>query len=162
MYPIWVGLLLGFLQTGFFFQLTFTLSSGFNTYLMVTLCWLAGSILGAAVLWKTAIPLRSLLFIGMGAYGLCALILVLAPFNSRLWILYALLVFLNGVYPGVFFSRMSRIYPLSSLFFRENNGFLLGLLGATLAFMILGRAALWGAPLLLSMVVLILPEPNAA
>ena len=45
-YPSIVGLMLGLFQTGLFFQLAFTLSSSFRTYLMVTVCWLIGSAIG--------------------------------------------------------------------------------------------------------------------
>ena len=46
LYPVGVGLLLGLLQTGLLLQLSFTLSSGFGTYLLLTVCWLTGGALG--------------------------------------------------------------------------------------------------------------------
>ncbi len=84
-YPSLVGLMLGLLQTGLFFQLTSTLSSGFGTYLMITLCWLVGSALG--VLGGEKLPLRMvpLLMLAFAAYGLCGLLLAHFPFETGLW-----------------------------------------------------------------------------
>ncbi len=149
LYPVIVGLLLGVLQTGLYFQLSFTLSSGFGTYLMVTLGWLSGSLLG--VLWLTKQPLstRAILLIALAAYGLCSLLLVAFPFNLSLFPVYALLIVIIGLYPGVFFARASRHSLTGVLFFRENNGFIAGLLLGTLLFMIFGRLTLWLPPLLL-------------
>src|ERR1700712_2859655 len=96
-YPALVGLLLGTLQTGLYFQLSFTLSSGFGTYLMVTLCWLVGSMIG--VLWLARLRLSTLavLLLAGCAYALCCLLLLLLPFNTALVPLYAVLILLVGV-----------------------------------------------------------------
>src|SRR5215475_9724531 len=102
-FPSLVGLLLGLLQTGLFFQLTFTLSSTFGTFLLVTLCWLLGSAVGVYLLAKWALPTWGFLGLALLAYGACALLLAAAPFNTTLWPLYAALVMLSGFYPGVFF-----------------------------------------------------------
>src|SRR5579885_672944 len=103
-YPIIVGLLLGTLQTGFYFQLTFTLSSGFGTYLLVTLCWLAGSMIG--VLWaaRQTVSTLAVLLLALNAYILTSLLLLLQPFNTTLFPLYGALIVVVGVYPGVFFA----------------------------------------------------------
>jgi hypothetical protein len=150
--PLLVGMLLGTLQTGLFFQLTFTLSSGFNTYLMVTLSWILGSWLG--VMWggsaKKGLPLWALLWLMLIVYAAVSSILLMFPFNSRLWVVYAFLIIFAGLYPGVFFARMSAIYTARVLFFWENNGFIIGTVASTLLFMMYGRALLWWLPLILS------------
>jgi hypothetical protein len=150
LYPLLVGVLLGLIQTGLFFQLTFTLSSGFATYLLVTLCWLVGSALGVLVIARGRIPVGAWLAVALAAYGLCAVLLGLAPFETGLSPIYAALVGLAGVYPGVFFARMSAVYRARTLFLWENNGFILGLALGTLLFLLIGRAALWIAPLLVA------------
>jgi hypothetical protein len=162
LYPVLVGVMLGLLQTGLFFQLSFTLSSSFGTYLMITVCWLAGSVVGVTIARQGVVTrgrANALLFAGMAAYFACALLLAAAPFNSSLTPVYAALTALTGVYPGVFFVRMGRVYTAHALFFRENNGFLLGIAGGTLAFMLLGRGVLWAAPLAAAALVWALPEP---
>lgn len=148
-YPMLVGLLLGTLQTGLYFQLSFTLSSGFGTYLMVTLCWLAGSMIGVLWIARQRISTLAVLLVAACAYSLCCLLLLIMPFNTTLVPLYAVLIVLVGVYPGVFFARSAALYQVGVLFFRENNGFIVGLALGTILFMLLGRSILWIAPLLL-------------
>lgn len=158
-YPSIVGLMLGVLQTGLYFQLAFTLSSGFGTYLLVTLCWLAGSALGVLVAARLAVKTGIFLLVMLAAYGVCSAVLLVAPFNTTLIPLYAVLVVVAGIYPGVFFARAASIYRAGVLFFRENNGFVLGLVLGTLLFMLLGRAALWLPPVLLTPWLLVLRPP---
>lgn len=146
-YPSLVGLLLGLLQTGLFFQLTFTLSSTFGTFLLVTLCWLLGSALGVLYLARLPQGTRAFLVLALLAYGACGGLLALFPFGTALWPLYAVLILLTGFYPGVFFARMSPYYSARTLFFQENNGFIVGLVLGTLLFMLAGRIVLWALPL---------------
>lgn len=161
-YPVLVGMLLGLLQTGLFFQLSFTLSSSFGTYLMITVCWLAGSAVGVTLARQGIVPQRPALLLlgGVAAYFTCAALLAVFPFNSALTPLYAVLTAVTGLYPGVFFVRMGRVYSARALFFRENNGFILGVAGGTVAFMLLGRSVLWVAPLATAALILVLPEPD--
>ena len=153
-YPTLVGLLLGLLQTGLFLQLSSTLSSGFNTFLLVTLCWLLGSAFGVYYAARV-FPLKTGAFLALtlAAYAACGILLMIAPFNARLWPVYAALILLSGVYPGVFFARMSAAYRARVLFFRENNGFIAGLIAGTILFMLVGRAALWVGPLIVASMV---------
>lgn len=152
-YPSLVGLLLGSLQTGLYFQLSFTLSSSFTTFLMVTLCWLIGSVIGVRILQGRRFPLNGFLLLALAAYFACAVMLNAAPFNTQLWPLYALLIIVTGFYPGVFFARLGAVYSARDLFFRENNGFILGLISSTLLFLLFGRAALWLMPILMAALV---------
>ncbi|MEO8391596.1 MAG: hypothetical protein ABI700_01260 [Chloroflexota bacterium] len=152
-YPSLVGLLLGSLQTGLYFQLSFTLSSSFTTFLMVTLCWLIGSVIGVRILQGMRLPLNGFLGLALAAYFFCAILLNAAPFNTQLWPLYALLIVVTGFYPGVFFARLGAVYSARDLFFRENNGFILGLIFSTLLFLLFGRIALWLMPILMAVIV---------
>lgn len=143
LYPVFVGLLLGWLQTGLFFQFSFTLSSGFGTYLLITLSWLIGSAVGSTIASRWSVPLFGFLLVMVAAYAMCSLLVALLPFQTDLWPLYAGIITLIGLYPGVFFARMSAYYPARVLFFRENNGFIFGLITCTLLFLVLGRSVLW-------------------
>ena len=95
-------------------------------------------------------PFRTSAFLALTlvAYAGCGVMLMIAPFNARLWPIYAALILLSGVYPGVFFAQMSADYPARVLFFRENNGFITGLIAGTILFMLVGRVALWVGPLI--------------
>lgn len=145
-YPSLVGFLLGLLQTGLFFQLTFTLSSSFRTFLMITVCWLLGSSAGIWVAKRVHLHLNGFALLALFTYFACAVLLGLAPFNTQLWPIYGLLILLIGLYPGVFFVRLGAFYTARQLFFRENNGFIIGLVTGTLLFLAFGRIALWGMP----------------
>jgi hypothetical protein len=147
-YPSLVGLLLGLLQTGLFFQLSFTLSSSFRTFLMITLCWLLGSVIGLRLAKQVTWSLNWVLVMALVAYFACVIVLGVAPFQTQIWPIYAGLIVIIGLYPGLFFVRLSRYYTAGTLFFRENNGFILGLISGTLLFLILGRSALWTMPIL--------------
>jgi hypothetical protein len=158
-YPFLVGILLGTLQTGLFFQLSFTLSSSFGTFLMITLCWLIGSAIGVS--FSRRIPFYSGVFIVLSllAYFLCGLLVRIAPYDTRLLPVYAALVTLTGLYPGIFFARMGAVYTAQKLFFRENNGFIFGLVSGTLLFLLFGRGVLWVLPLVLTAAILAIREP---
>lgn len=160
-YPLLVGVLLGLLQTGLFFQMTFTLSSSFGTFLLVTLCWLLGSALGVTQQTRLGYATGLFLILALLAYSICGALLLILPFDTTLWPLYGGLVLLMGLYPGVFFARMSAYYPARTLLTRENNGFIIGLVMGTLLFMLVGRAVLWIAPFALAGVVLWLGEPTS-
>jgi uncharacterized membrane protein YoaK (UPF0700 family) len=162
-YPSLLGMLFGLIQTGLFFQLSFTLSSSFRTFLMVTICWLIGSAIGIQIArsiitrrWQMNI----LLLVALLAYYGCALFLRSAPFDTQLWPVYAVLIVVSGLYPGAFFVRMGAVYTARDLFFRENNGFIVGVMAGTILFMVLGRGILWVAPVILIGIILALPEPG--
>jgi hypothetical protein len=153
-YPSLVGILLGLLQTGLFFQLTFALSSSFRTFLLITICWLVGSAVGIRIANQVNLHLNGFALLGILAYFTCVVLLGAAPFNTDLWPVYAVFIILTGIYPGVFFARISEYYTARHLFFRENNGFIVGLVSGTLLFLVIGRAALWAMPILLAAVVM--------
>ncbi len=153
LYPLIVGLLMGFIQSGLFFQLTFTLSSTYSTFLMVTICWLVGSALGTLYLAKQDIRLNLFLGLALAAYAACGALLLVAPFNTSLAPLYALLIVATGFYPGVFFARTAPYYRAHTLFSRENNGFIMGLVVATMLFMVAGRIVLWVLPVVTAAIV---------
>jgi len=99
--------------------------------------------------------LNGFVLLGMLAYFGCVALLGTAPFDTQLWPVYAVLIMLIGLYPGVFFVRLSEYYRTSQLFLRENNGFIVGLISGTLLFLVLGRAALWVMPVLAASVVML-------
>jgi hypothetical protein len=159
LYPVLVGAMLGLLQTGLYFQLTSTLSSGFGTYLMVTLCWLIGSAISVSLGGQFSIRSEFLLLLALLSYGCCGLLLSQMPFETQLWPLYAALVVIIGLYPGLFFARMASTYRARSLFLLENNGFIIGLVAGTILLMLGGRMTLWVTPVTVALAILLLREP---
>lgn len=160
-YPVLVGIMLGLLQTGLFFQMTFTLSSSFGTFLLVTLCWLLGSAVGVTQYRHLRYGTNVFLMLALLAYSLCGVLLLILPFDTAIWPLYGGLVVLMGLYPGIFFARMSTFFSARALLTRENNGFIIGLIMGTVLFMLVGRIVLWITPFALAGLVLWLGEPTS-
>ena len=151
LYPSIAGVLFGVVQTGYFFQLNFALSSTYGTFLLVTLSWLLGSIIGLRLGRVQILSLRVGPWLCVLPYGIAQLLLGALPFRSDLWPVYGTLVLISGIYSGLFFARLGAlIQPVRKLFFAENNGFILGIVGCTLAYLALGRPVLWIAPLMLA------------
>jgi hypothetical protein len=148
LYPLLVGFLLGSLQTGLFFQLTFTLSSGFTIYLLIVICWLLGSVVGVFYVSRWNVSLRALLLLMLLAYAACCWLVNANPFDTQVWLYYAVLIVIVGIYPGVFFAQASDLWLTRSLFFWENNGFVAGLVISTILFMLMGRSILLAMPIL--------------
>jgi hypothetical protein len=158
-YPLLVGCLLGLLQTGLFFQLTFALSSGFMTYLLIVICWLLGSAIGAYYVSHWQVSLRLCLLLMLIAYAVCCYLVNSNPFNTHIWFIYAGLIGLAGLYPGVFFARTAKVYAVRPLFFWENNGFIAGLVISTILYMLMGRIIFWGLPIVVALIVEMLAPP---
>jgi hypothetical protein len=161
-YPSMVGLLLGSLQTGLYFQLSFTLSSSFTTFLMVTVCWLLGSAVGVYMAKRVDFPMNGFLALAVLAYFVCVALLTAAPFNTQLWPIYACFITLSGLYPGVFFVRLNDYYSARELFFKENNGFIVGLICGTIFFLMGGRIALLVIPVLFTGIIIVSTKPLLA
>jgi hypothetical protein len=161
-YPSIVGLLLGSLQTGLYFQLSFTLSSSFTTFLMVTVCWLLGSAVGVYMAKRIRFPVNGFLALAVLAYFACVALLTAAPFNTQLWPIYACFIVVSGLYPGVFFVRLNDYYSARELFFKENNGFIVGLICGTIFFLIGGRIALLVIPVLFTGIIVVSTKPLLA
>jgi hypothetical protein len=89
-------------------------------------------------------------------------LLNMLPFRSDLWPLYAALVFVSGIYSGLFFARLGAVIrPVRWLFFVENNGFLLGIAACSVLYLLLGRLSLWIIPVILAVLCWIYtPAPN--
>lgn len=148
--PLFVGLLLGVLQTGLFFQLTLSMSSGFTTYLMITLCWLVGSAIGVRYVARRFVSQQPFLALLIVSFLLIGFMVNAQPFNTQFVPFYGGLIVLAGLYPGIVFARLSQTYTARRLFFWENNGFILGIVSTTLLFMNVGRISLFLVPLCLA------------
>ncbi len=147
LYPLLVGMLFGAIQTAYFFRLSFALASTYNTFLMITLSWLAGSIVGL----RSRLPLRVGPWICLLPYLLVQVLVNALPFRADLWPIYAVLIVASGIFSGAFFAQMGAVIkPVRRLFFAENNGFVIGLAGSTLVYLLGGRSWLWIAPIALT------------
>lgn len=156
LYPFAIGLLFGFIQTGYFIRLSFALASTYGTFLMVTLAWLAGSIAGLRFNAYKRIGLLSGLWLCIIPYAIALFFVNLHPFQAYWWPVYTLLIFISGSFSGLFFARMGEVIrPVRHLFFAENNGFLLGLTILPVLYLLFGQAVLWIFPTITALLCLI-------
>jgi hypothetical protein len=152
-YPFAVGILFGVVQTAYFIQLNFELASTYGTFLMVTLAWFTGSIVGLRLSQTRRFALSAGPLICILPYLVTLIMLGALPFQADVWPLYSVLVLVSGVFSGLFFGRLAEIVqPVRRLFFMENNGFLAGIAICTLAFLLLGRTVLWVLPMVLAVI----------
>lgn len=142
--PFLAGLHLGLLQGGYLLTLSRALSSAHLTYALVLGAWLAGAALG---LWLT-IGQRTALLVGLASYVAVQVALTRLDFVavSPWWFVPA--VAASGLWSGRFFvAAIAGRGAAGRVFAGETDGFLVGALLATLAFVFVGRHGLWISPL---------------
>jgi hypothetical protein len=147
------GVLLGQLQWGVFFMLQSYLASTAVVYLLGTICWLLGSLLGLVARGG-----RGELFWAAGmvaSYYAFARLAAGHPYQlGWLTVLLPLIAFM-GCYAGRFFRYRAGFFAAPKwLFFTENCGFVLGIVLTIVALFTMGSSALLTAPLVVSVVVL--------
>jgi hypothetical protein len=146
-----MGVLFAVVQTGLFFQLQLRLTAAYPSFLTVTLAWLVGSVAG---LWLGGRDRGANGFkIWMGAsllsYYLVMILLRMAPYRIELLPALGLLIVVGGIQAGHFFGANRALLESSaSLFFWENNGFVLGWIVGYAGFVGFGTAFHWFAPAL--------------
>jgi hypothetical protein len=134
------GLLFAACQVGYFVRMEFSLSSTYVSYYATIGVWLLGALVGLAIRGdRTGGPL---LLAGLAAYYLAGAVLARAPYDFGLLPLYGLCIFTTALYSGHFFRRARRSFgSANSLFFHENNGFLLGYLLAVAQLLLHGQVS---------------------
>ena len=138
------GLHFGIVQTALFFALLVFITASYMGYFVIVVAWMIGVILGLRFeLFKT---LTAALVLGIGAYFSLLLLGSITPPHGFCWPIYFLLAIASALPAGAFFRRYSSRVASCSLFFHENNGFVLGLLFCVLGFVKWGVPFLFAAP----------------
>lgn len=134
------GLLFAACQVGYFVRMEFNLSSTYVSYYATIGLWLLGSLAGLALRRRElGTPL---LLAGLAAYYLQGAVLARSPYDFGLLPLYGLCIFTTALYSGHFFRWARRSFgSAKSLFFHENNGFLLGYLLAVAQLLLHGQVS---------------------
>lgn len=140
------GLHLAALQFGCFFLLLLNVTSTYVTYAAVVMSWMAGTVLGLA--WARLGAAATLALGVVGYYAIYALVVTdpLAPYTLPIAVAG---VAVAGLWAGRFFVVMLPVVGRADrLFFHENNGFLVGVVGVFVGFTTLGLDFLRWTPLL--------------
>jgi len=140
-----LGLLLGLLQMGYVLSVQRMLSSTITSYLCILAAWLIGGIVGVNL--RQLRPLYVPVALALGAYYVSQLLLQLAPFQMGLMPIHCALSATGGLLGGAGFRiGCSWFAEVRDMFFHENNGFLLGLVGAFVGTSLHGYVFLLIAP----------------
>ena len=143
------GLYFALLQLCYLLLLMFNISSTYLTYALITIAWMAGAIAGLALRkldFRVALPAGVLAY-----YGALAAVHY-DPLAYATLAAAVACVLLSGLWAGRFFVVMlPHLKRVDSLFFHENNGFVVGIVAAFVAFTLIGRPFLLWAPLVSGM-----------
>ena len=153
-YIVVAGFLFAFLQTGYFYQLQFWMTSAYPSYVTVTLAWLVGSALGLT-LGKQASSISSFGWLGASLCAYYGVLVLLRSFPYHLgWLpLQGLLISISGLQAGHFVAVNRSLFKSASrLFFWENNGFVLGWATGFAGYAWLGDSFHWTAPVLTGLI----------
>lgn len=140
------GLHLAILQFNYFFLLLINITSTYITYAAVVLSWMAGTLIG--LLWKR-LNAVAILIAGVASYYCIYALVMSDPFSGSTLPIACLGVAVTGLWAGRFFVVMRPLFGRADrLFFHENNGFLLGIMGVFIGFTLLGKGFLLWTPLI--------------
>ncbi|MBX3232597.1 MAG: hypothetical protein KIT84_16600 [Labilithrix sp.] len=132
------GVYFASLQVGTLLAVQSVGSAAWPTYAGLTAAWLAGTLVG---LWLP-LPRRAAIAAGLLAFEAMIALTRLWPWSRALVPVAALSIAIGGLWAGGFFTSAARRGKDRSVFFDENNGFLLGLVVTTVAFAFAGRGGL--------------------
>lgn len=157
-----MGLLFAVVQIGLFFQLQLRLTAAYPSFLTVTLAWLVGSVAG---LWlggrsRGTIGFATWMAASLGSYYLVMVLLRVSPYTIALLPVMGLLIAVCGFQAGHFFvANRNRLDSSASLFYWENNGFVLGWIVGYAGYIRFGNAFHWAAPALAGLLAYALRTP---
>ncbi len=140
------GFHFGILQIALFFIIQCYVTATFLGYFAVVIAWLMGVIINLKF-GRTNDWTRTLV-ISLFSYIILALITAwLPPYRILLPVIIGLII-CTALPAGSFFRNLAQRYSASTLFFHENNGFVLGFILSILGFVKWGLFFLYTAPLI--------------
>ncbi len=120
------GVYFALIQIAYFFLLEVLLSSRAAPFFVSLFFWLVGFVCGLSI--KRTRLLGLFIFLSVGTYYLALFLISRAPFQDILLPFIGSCVGVSGAAAGYFFiSRGGQFADAKSLFFHENNGFLMGI-----------------------------------
>ncbi len=144
LFATYTGLHLAIMQFSYFFVLLINVTSTYVTYATIVIAWMVGTIAGLMI---KRLPAGAALLAGVVSYYAVFAWVLVDPLAAYTLPLAAFGVAITGLWAGRFFMVMLPLFERADrLFFHENNGFLVGVIGVFVGFTLLGLAFLWWAP----------------
>ena len=147
-YAFLTGLYFSTLQFCYLILLQINISSAYLTYMVITVSWLAGSIIG---LWLENLNRNIGVGLGLFCYYSVYALVSNMPFSSFTLAITAVGSALTGLWAGRFFIFILHQYKqVDRIYFHENNGFWVGIVTFFLGFTLIGRPFVFWAPMTLA------------
>ncbi len=138
------GLQFSILQFCFLTILQINVSSAYLTYMTVAFAWMVGSVMG---MWMKRLTPWMGIVLGAVAFYFVHILLIFSPFSYTALVISAAGISIAAIWAGRFFVVMqSRFQSPDKMFFYENNGFLLGIIGFFVGFTTFGTSFIVFSP----------------
>ncbi|NQU27210.1 MAG: hypothetical protein HQ528_02860 [Candidatus Marinimicrobia bacterium] len=147
------GIHFGLSQIAIFFTIQCFVTATFLGYFAVACAWLTGVVISLKF-GKSGDYIKSLIVSIAGYILLAILTAYLPPYHIFLPI-YFIIIILIALPAGSFFRNFAQNFSATSLFFHENNGFVLGFILSLLGFVKWGVYFLYSAPLVTFLMVIL-------
>lgn len=141
-----LGFYFGILQTAFYFSIEVFVTATFTGYFFLILAWMCGVIFAMKTTLLENFYLSFTTSIVL--FYIFLLFVIYTPFSGSMYPLLGLLIFVSAFPAGKFFKQFGKSVSSDSLFFHENNGFVLGMVMAILLFVKFGIQFIYFAPIL--------------
>ncbi len=142
-----LGFYFALLQYGYFFLTEAWVSSRAVSFFFVLFFWLIGFLAGLR--YPRGNRMAALLALSLGGYYVAWLVVRHNPYSNADYLVIATASLLSGLAPGHYFSWAQRRFArVGSMFFHENNGFILGIVVSMFGSLFAGTWMLQWAPLL--------------
>lgn len=141
-----LGFYFGIVQTAFYFSIEVFVTATFTGYFFLVLAWMCGVVFAM----KTDLLENIYLSISssIALFYIFLLFVIFIPFNGLMFPFLGLLIFISSFPAGKFVKLFGKSVSSDSLFFHENNGFVLGMVMAVLLFVKFGIHFIYFAPIL--------------
>lgn len=141
-----LGFYFGILQTAFYFSIEVFVTATFTGYFFLVLAWMCGVIFAMKtdLLENFSLSFTTSVIL----FYIFLLFVISLPFRGLMYPLLGLLIFVSAFPAGKFFKQFGKSVSSDSLFFQENNGFVLGMVMAILLFVKFGIHFIYFAPIL--------------
>jgi len=138
------GFYFGILQAAIYFSIEVFVTATFAGYFLLILTWLCGVVFAMKTKYLKEFSYNGI--VSLITFYLFLLMVMYVPFQSEMYVLIALPIFVSAFPAGKFFKVFAETISPDTLFFHENNGFVAGTIFGLLLFVKFGVMFIYLAP----------------